>query len=116
MTKMSGPEKPTEQPRSAPGVRCAKCGHDNAHRRNVCENCGAHLYVVCHSCGHRNERSRTHCLECTHKLHRSLTAKISRGLFGTDKRLVQLVLLLLAILLGLGLIVFFSQMRVPVLP
>jgi hypothetical protein len=45
-----------------------------------------------------------------------LSAKISRGLFGTDKRLVQLVLLLLAILLGLGLIVFFSQMRVPVLP
>jgi hypothetical protein len=113
MMKMSGPEKLTEQTRSHPGVLCAKCEHVNAHGRNVCESCGAHLHVVCHSCGHRNERARTLCSECGHKLHRSWGRRANRLVFGKDKRVIQVILLILAILIGAALIVFFAGLSFP---
>ena len=109
---MSGPVKQTEQTQSQVGVTCAKCEHVNARGQNVCEACGAHLHVVCHNCGHRNARSRTRCEECGHKLHRSWLKRTTRAVFGTDKRSLQVLLLVIAILLGILAIVLLSNLQV----
>lgn len=112
---MSGPERATKESTSDREIACAKCGQSNPHRANVCGSCGAHLHVVCHNCGHRNERSLTRCAACGHKFHRSLLSRVHRKIFGKNPKisLLQLILLLLAILFGMGLIVVFSEYRAP---
>ena len=112
---MSGPQKPTEQPPSERDVPCGKCGHLNPRRSNVCASCGAHLYVVCHRCGHRNERAHPRCTECGQKLHRSWLTRASRGVFGKNRKLslLQLVLLLIGILIGFAAIYYFSNFKPP---
>jgi len=114
---MSGPEKPIERA-TAPvhaGVVCAKCEHLNAHGRNVCEACGAHLHVVCHNCGHRNARVSLHCVECGHKLHRSLARRLARRFPGKNGKmsLWQIILLIVCVLVGIGVIIFFDRMPAP---
>ena len=113
--KMSGPEKPTESTQSSRAVLCAKCEHLNPHGLNVCERCAAHLHVVCHSCGHRNERVRTRCLECDHQLHRTSIGRFAQSLFGKDRKMsvIQTTLLVIAIVVGIAVIVFFSELRLP---
>jgi hypothetical protein len=108
---MSGPEKSTEQSHSSRAVLCAKCEHLNPHGMNVCERCRAHLHVVCHNCGQRNERVRTRCLECNHNLHRSGFGRLIRSFFGKDRKMsvIQTTLLIVAILIGFAMIVFFSS-------
>ena len=115
MMKMSGPEKTTKEPQSDRAVLCAKCEHLNPHGRNVCEECGAHLHVVCHNCGQRNERVRTRCLECDHKLHRTWIGRLSHAFFGKDRKmsLIQTALLVIAILIGICVIVYFSNWSPP---
>jgi uncharacterized paraquat-inducible protein A len=113
MTKMSGPAKPTDESPSQSGVACAKCEHINSRGRSVCERCGAHLYVLCHSCGHRNERFHTRCPECGHKLHRSPVKRAVRAFLGKDKKGAQVLLLVLAILIGIALIIWLTNLRLP---
>jgi hypothetical protein len=111
---MSGSEKQTEHVPSRQGVLCAKCEHLNVRTNNVCEYCGSHLHVVCHNCGHRNERVRTRCIDCGHRLHRSWLSRLSNS-FGKNRKmsLIQTVLLVLGILIGIAIIVFFSEFRIP---
>ena len=61
-----------------------------------------------------NERARARCTECKHVLHRSWLKRAAR-LFRKDDKLslVQVILLVAAILLGMGLIVFFSDFHLP---
>jgi uncharacterized membrane protein YvbJ len=110
---MSGPERPTDEARAEAEIRCAKCGHRNQRRSNVCESCGAHLHVVCHRCGHRNERSRSKCTECGQKLHRSWLTRASRGILGKNRKLtlLQVILLLIGILVGFAVIYYFSNFK-----
>ena len=105
------PEIESSQPPPDKPIRCAKCGHQNAPRISVCESCGAHLYVTCQNCGHRNERSRSRCVECRHKLHRSWFKRLARKKGKIS--LLQVALLVIGILLGLAVVVYFSELRVP---
>lgn len=125
MMNMSGPEKTTKPLQSGSAVRCAKCGHTNAHGLTECESCGAHLHVLCHKCGHRNERVRSRCTECGHRLHRSLSRRLThrilvknrvfRSIFGRNRTLslIQIVLLLLGILVGYYAIRYFAEFKPP---
>lgn len=110
---MSGPQKPIEPDteRSHAGVVCAKCEHSNARGRNTCEKCGAHLHVVCHHCGHHNARVAHRCEECGHNLHRSLGRRWARAFAKKNGKmsLAQLILLIVAILVGMGVIIFLSE-------
>jgi hypothetical protein len=112
---MSGLAKRTEQSSSPEGIVCAKCRHVNARGRNVCASCGAHLHVVCHHCGQRNARSSLQCSECGHNLHRSVAKRAFRGLFpkNSNNLVLQIVLVIIAILVGYMLIHTFSNYRVP---
>jgi hypothetical protein len=112
---MTGLPKPTEDGPAVTGVTCAKCEHLNPHGHSTCEVCGAHLHVVCHHCGHRNERVRTRCSECHHHLHRSFWKRLSHRLTGKKGKisLFQIILLLIGILIGIGAIIFFAEMRLP---
>ncbi len=110
---MNGPAKTTDHPETTTEVTCAKCEHVNPHGRSVCERCGAHLHVVCHHCGHRNARSRTHCKECGHKLHRSRLKRLTRAVFGKDTKGLQALLLIVAILAGVAVIIFFAEFELP---
>jgi hypothetical protein len=114
MKNMSGSLKRTEG-HGAAEVACAKCDHRNAHGRNVCESCGAHLHVVCHHCGRRNARAQARCLECDHTLHRSRPGSLVRGLFGKTRDIstLQLVLLLIGVVIGGCLIYFIAEIRLP---
>jgi hypothetical protein len=96
-------------------VVCAKCQQLNPHRRNVCDACGAHLYIVCHHCGHRSQRSSPRCTECGRNLHRAWYRRLARSLVGKNRKisLGQILLLLVAIAIGFGLVIFFSDTRMP---
>ncbi len=109
---MSGSRRAIEGEKSA-DVLCAKCGNPNPRRRSVCQRCGAHLAVVCHHCGHRNERASQRCAACDHKLHRSWLKRTSRRFFGKDHKLtiLQAVLLVVAIAVGIGFVIVFSDMH-----
>ncbi|MFO1498600.1 MAG: zinc ribbon domain-containing protein [Verrucomicrobiota bacterium] len=115
MMKMNGRENPIEPVVPPAGVACAKCGHENPHGQTHCASCGSHLHVVCQHCGHRTERSRRRCPECGGKLHRSWRRRTTRSLLGQDRRklLSQIVLLVVAIVLGLIFIVYFSEWHTP---
>jgi uncharacterized membrane protein YvbJ len=112
---MSGPEKLIEGASSSRTIACAKCGQSNAHHRNVCEACGAHLHVSCQRCGHRNARIEKVCHECGQSLHRNWLRRACRGFSSKHGRLslLEIVLLLLAILAGIAIIVFLAELRVP---
>jgi hypothetical protein len=112
---MSGSEKLIEPAGDAAGVVCARCEQVNSRKRNLCQACGAHLHVVCHHCGHRNDRASSRCTECNHKLHRSWWKQASRRLFGKEKSVsrLQIILLVLAILIGIGGILFLAELQLP---
>lgn len=112
---MSGLAKPTERSSSPEGIVCAKCRHFNGKGRNVCESCGAHLHVVCHHCGQRNSRSQSQCSECGHRLHRSRARRALRGFLPkrSNDLVLQIVLIVIAILIGYALIHLLGNYRAP---
>jgi len=54
--------------RNQPGVLCPKCDHLNYRNQELCERCGAQLYVDCPRCGYKNERVYLRCRQCHKRL------------------------------------------------
>lgn len=46
------------------GMKCVKCGADNAAGAKFCKNCGAHLEGVCAKCGSPLEKDSKFCPSC----------------------------------------------------
>ena len=78
-------------------VKCAKCGRASKKDEEVCERCGAHLYVYCRDCGEKNERSISRCM-CGADLHHPRRRKSMRRL--VRKRIRQLGLPMVLIVVG----------------
>jgi uncharacterized paraquat-inducible protein A len=80
------------------GVLCAKCEHLNPASAELCEKCGAHLYIACTHCGRKNKRVDARCYHCHHRLHHSKFHRLKRKLIPKNwKSLVwQAILLLVA--------------------
>jgi uncharacterized membrane protein YvbJ len=81
------------------GVACAKCGQHHTSRVNLCDRCGARLYIACRRCGHANQRVLAHCTECGQRLHRSPLSwnRIRKRLFGSRSKITLLQIILLAV-------------------
>lgn len=91
------------------GVLCAKCEHLNPPESNECETCGAHLFLACKQCGEGNERVRTQCVRCGHRLHRSFLHRSRRRLGRKGKLVLARVgLYCLGVILLYGLLVLVS--------
>jgi hypothetical protein len=112
---MSGLKKQSETAEAKRGVLCAMCEHLNPLGRSTCEFCKAHLYLACSRCGSRNARVQSRCSQCNRELHRSILSRIWHAPLGRQRRMtiLQAVLLVLAIITGLALIVFFAELRLP---
>ncbi len=104
---MSESESRPTKPPGEKGVLCAKCDHLNPPGSNVCDECGAHLYVSCHSCGQRNRRVDAICSHCGHHLHRSFGRRLKKKLFPNNRkiRLVEAGLLVILVLVAYKIIV-----------
>lgn len=104
-----------EDKQKGEAVKCSACGHLNAKRQSRCESCGVHLYVSCRRCGRGNERTLSRCVECGSKLHRSWVKRSSGRLFGVGRQIsvIQIVLLVLAILVGFLLVIKLAGFSSP---
>ncbi len=96
-------------------VTCAKCGRRNPARTNMCQQCGARLYISCHHCGHSNLRAASHCTECGNRLHRSLWRRMRKRLFGRNPKItpLQILLLIVFVFFAYKVIVYLAEYKPP---
>lgn len=94
---------------------CARCEHLNPVRVNECEECHAHLFLTCKECGEGNERTRTRCRNCGHRLHRGLVSRCRRRLAASSHKLTAVKILLfgLALVLAYNFIRLVGAFRLP---
>ena len=81
---------------------CPKCEHLNRWGENVCDRCGAHLYVACNDCGEKNERVRTRCRSCGRRLHRGLAERVALRVSTGRPKFKPLIIFLFVVIVAIA--------------
>ena len=78
---------------------CSKCGKPTPSRKDTCDHCGAHLYLICKHCGQVNDRALAKCTKCGTRLHRTNKSGWQKLVSRIDRlKIIQGVLLVVAII------------------